>query len=114
MVFLNDNEDQENGEEHDSPSATPCPQDDDVTFVHVKVDIHEDRIAFWPETGEVLHSKQRSHGFERATATTTTKKRDSIVILTQRSGLPNRPVLSCAHAQCKVQVISRGSCYALV
>jgi hypothetical protein len=52
------------GNGHDSPSTATCPQDDDVTLVHFKVDIHENRIAFWPETGEILHSNQRSHGFE--------------------------------------------------
>ena len=48
-------------DEHDSPSTATCPQDDYITLVHFKVDIHENRITFWPETGEVLHSNQRSH-----------------------------------------------------
>ena len=57
-------EHQAGANEHDSPSTTTSAQDDDVTLVHIKVDVHENRIAFWPETGEVLHSNQRSHGFE--------------------------------------------------
>ena len=54
-------EDQGSGKEYGLPSATTCPQDNDVTLVHVKINVHENRIAFWPETGKVLHSNQRRH-----------------------------------------------------
>jgi hypothetical protein len=70
VVFLKDKDIRDNDEhpagekEWDSPSTATCPQDDDVTLVHIKVDVHEYRVAFWPEIGEVLHSNQRSHGFE--------------------------------------------------
>ena len=46
----------ETKDEQDSPSTTTSPQDDDVTLIYIKIDVYENRIAFWPETGQVLHS----------------------------------------------------------
>ncbi len=84
----------------DSPSTTTCPQDDDVTLIHVKVDVHKYRISFWPETGEVLHSNQRSHGFSHRSHADGTKR------LTQSSFSRNGPGYRLSRRRGVMQSIS--------
>ena len=48
-----------------SPRTTARLHNDDVTLVHVKVDIYEDGIAFWPSTRKILRGDQGGHTLKK-------------------------------------------------
>lgn len=48
-----------------SPSTTACLHNDDVTLIHIKVDVDKDRIAFWPNRRKIPHGNQGGHTLEK-------------------------------------------------